>query len=164
MASLARKQRGKKICYVCLCIAPRIGSKLQKETVVLFLHVRVHKLPRIYISRLSSNRLCTFTFVQNSFQAVGDQWLEMAWSLVIIRLSEILRKMSIPDLSCCPTSPVDHNSFHTQSHRRHLLYLLYFRKEQMNASQERREDASSQNEQQEKTLTPKKYHFYIFPG
>lgn len=26
------------ICYMRLCIAPRIGSKLQKETVVLFLH------------------------------------------------------------------------------------------------------------------------------
>lgn len=34
---------------------------------------------------------------------------------------------------------------------------------QMNASQEIQEDASSQNDQQEKTLTQKKY-FYIFPG
>lgn len=33
---------------------------------------------------------------------------------------------------------------------------------QMNASQEIQENASSQNDQQEKTLTPKKY-FYIFP-
>lgn len=72
--------------------------------------------------------------------------------------------MSIPDLSCFPASPVDHDSLPTQSHRRHPLYLLHFRKEQMSASQERQEDASSQNEQQEKTLTLKKYHFYIFPG
>lgn len=88
----------------------------------------------------------------------------MACSLVIIRLSEILRKMSIPDLSCFSPSPVDRDCFPTQSHRRHLLYLLHFRKEEMNASQERQEDASSQNEQQEKTLTLKKCHFYIFPG
>lgn len=72
--------------------------------------------------------------------------------------------MSIPDLPCFPASPVDHDSFPTQSHRRHLLYLLCFRKEQMNASQEKQEDTSCQNEQQEKTLTPEKCHFYIFPG
>ena len=72
--------------------------------------------------------------------------------------------MNIPDLSCSPASPVDHVSFPTQSHRRHLLYLLRFRKEQMNAGQERPEDPSGQNEHQENTLTYKKYHFYIFPG
>lgn len=72
--------------------------------------------------------------------------------------------MSIPGLSCSCALPMDHISFPTQSHRRKLLYLLDFRKEQMNARQERRGDPSSQTEQQEKILTPKKHHFYIFPG
>mgnify|MGYP001857326591 CR=1 FL=1 len=80
--------------------------------------------------------------------------------------------MNVPSCrsTCLPGGTADQDgAFHLlhHSHKRNLLYLLHFRKEQTNAGQEIQEGLSGQTEQQEKTLTPKKApkkHLYFFLG
>lgn len=67
---IERKERS----VMCACVLPlEQDQSYEKKLWFCFSTVvRVHRLPRIYISRLSLTKFCTFTFVQNSFQAVGN--------------------------------------------------------------------------------------------